>query len=176
VRGITGSSLKVGAAFLLSGSLLTGAVGLAFAQAQVLNVTIDGTPRPFVWMGIPSTIRAGAPITINARNVGPAGDTSAPHTHNIAIEGPGGTVIPAPVPNFTGGQSATLNFAALTPGTYTFYCPVGQHRANGLSTTVTVVAGATALPATGGFEVPGALAAAGAAAGAVGVWMRRRKA
>jgi LPXTG-motif cell wall-anchored protein len=176
VRGFTGSSLKVGAAFLLSGSLLTGAVGMAFAQAQTFNVTIDGTPRPFVWMGLPTTVRAGAPITINARNVGPAGDTSAPHTHNIAIEAPGGVTIPSPVPNFTGGQSATLNFAALTPGTYTFYCPVGQHRANGLSTTFTVVAGAAALPATGGFAVPGALAAAGAAAGAAGFVLRRRRA
>ena len=174
MRGWSGKSHKIAGAFLLSASLLTGAAATAYAQAQSFNVTIDGTPRPFVWSGLPTTVRAGAPITLNARNVGPAGDTSTPHTHNIAIEGPGGRMIPAPVPNFTGGQSATLTFAALTPGAYTWYCPVGQHRANGLSTNFTVVAGATALPATGGFAIPAGLAVAGLAAGAAGVVLRRR--
>ena len=174
IRGLTGTSFRTAAAFLFSGSLLAAAALTGYAQAQSFNVTIDGTPRPFVWTGLPTTVRAGAPITINARNVGPAGATDTPNTHNVAIEGPGGVTIPSPVPNFTGGQSATINFAALTPGTYTWYCPVGAHRNNGLQTTFTVVAGASALPATGGFAVPAGLAIAGLASGVAGFVLRRR--
>ena len=67
--------------------------------------------------------------------------------HNLAIEG-SGVMLPAPGPNLMDGQSGAINFAALQPGTYTLYCPVGMHRANGMQTTLTVVAGP--LPATGG--------------------------
>ena len=174
MRGWSGKSFKIAGAFLLSGSLLTGAAATAYAQAQAFNVTLDGNVRPFAIGGAPATVRAGTPVTFNARNVGPAGDTSAPHTHNLAIEGPGGANRPSPVPNLTGGQTAAITFAALTPGSYVLYCPVGQHRANGMSVNFTVVAGATALPATGGFAIPAGLAVAGLAAGAAGIVLRRR--
>jgi LPXTG-motif cell wall-anchored protein len=136
---------------------------------------MDGTPRPFVIGGVPSQVRSGTPLTVTLRNLGPAGDTSTPHTHNVAIEGPGGTTMMSNVPNVTGGQTATMTFAALQPGTYTLYCPVGQHRNNGLSATFTAVAGASALPATGGFAVPAGLAIAGLATGAAGFVLRRRR-
>ena len=174
MRGWSSKSFKIAGAFLLSASLLTGAAATAYAQAQAFNVTLDGNVRPFAIGGAPTTVRAGAPITFNARNVGPAGDTSTPHTHNLAIEAPGGQTIQSPVPNLTGGQSAAINFAALTPGSYVLFCPVGAHRANGMSVNFTVVAGAAALPATGGFAVPAGLAVAGLAAGAAGMVLRRR--
>ena len=174
MRGISGKTLKAAAAFLLSGSMLTGAAATAFAQAQMFNVTLDGNVRPFAIGGAPASVRAGTPITFAARNVGPAGDTSTPHTHNLSIEAPGGTIIPSPVPNLTGGQSANITFSALQPGTYVLFCPVGAHRANGMSVNLTVVAGASALPATGGFAVPAGLAVAGLAAGAAGIVLRRR--
>jgi plastocyanin len=125
--GWTGTSLKATAAFLLSGSLLTGAAGIALAQTQTFNnVLLDGTTTPFKIENAPMTIRAGAPIVFNARNVGPAGDTSPRHTHNLAFEGNGQTMAPT-TPNLTGGQSGAITFAALQPGTYTLYCPVGQY-------------------------------------------------
>ena len=171
-------SLKAVSAFALSGALLTGAAAATYAQAtQTMAVTLDGTQRPFVISGTPSTIRAGVPITINARNVGPAGDSSGPNTHNVAIDG-NGVDWKAPNPNLIGGQTATIQVPALQPGTYTLYCPVGAHRANGMQTTLTVVAGAAALPATGGLAgtpvLPLGLAGAGIAAGAAGVILRRR--
>lgn len=174
MRGWTGSSIKAASTLLLSGALLTGAAVTAFAQAQSFNVVLDGTPMPFVMTGVPATARAGAPITFNARNTGAAGETGLRHTHNIAIDRADGTTIQSPVPNFTGGQSATITFDALPPGTYTVYCPVGQHRNNGMSAQMTVVAGAVALPATGGFALPAGLAIAGVAAAGVGVALRRR--
>ena len=176
MRGWTSSSLRTAAAFLLSGSLLTGAAATAFAQAQAFNVTLDGNNTPFVIGGAPTQVPAGTPLTFNARNPGPAGDTSTRHTHNLAIEGANGN-IPPPGPNITGGQSATYTFAALQPGTYTLYCPVATHRNLGMSVQMTVVAGAAALPVSGGFPapvVPAGLAAAGLLAGAAGVALRRR--
>jgi FtsP/CotA-like multicopper oxidase with cupredoxin domain len=174
MRGFTGRSMKAAAAFLLSGSLLTGAAATAYGQAQMFMVSLDGNTIPFTIGGAPTTVRAGTPLTFNSRNPGPAGDTSARHTHNLAIEGPNGMQIPSPGPNITGGQAATYTFQALQPGSYVLYCPVGQHRANGMAVNFTVVAGASALPATGGFAVPAGLAVAGLAAGAAGVALRRR--
>ena len=171
----SGRSFKAAAALLLSGSLLTGAALTAYAQAQVFNVTLDGNVRPFAIGGAPTTVRAGAPITFNARNVGPDGNTTPPHTHTLAIEGPGGQDFPSPVPNLTGGQNASITFPALQPGSYVLYCPVGAHRANGMAVNFTVVAGASALPAAGGFAIPVGLAVAGLAAGAAGVALRRRQ-
>ena len=173
-------SLKVVSAFLLSGSLLAGAAISGYAQAtQTFNVTMDGTPTPFVLGGAPTTVRAGVPIVINLRNLGPAGDTAGRNTHNAAIDGNGVDLRPS-TPNLTGGQSGTITFPALQPGTYNLFCPVGQHRNNGLQATFTVVAGAAALPATGGAAglpiVPVSLAGAGLLSAAAGIWLRRRAA
>ena len=175
MRGWSSKSLKTAAAFLLSGSLLTGAAATAFAQAQTFSVTLDANNMPFVIGGAPTTIRAGAPITFAARNTGPAGDTSMRHTHNLAFEAANGQTIQPTAPNLTGGQSGNITFAALQPGSYVLYCPVASHRNIGMSVNVTVVAGAAALPAAGGFAIPAGLAVAGLAAGAAGVALRRRQ-
>jgi LPXTG-motif cell wall-anchored protein len=155
---------------LLSGALVTGTAMTALAQAQTFNVNLGA----FVIVGAPPMVRAGTPITFNARNLGPAGDTTTSSTHNLSIEGPGGT-IPSTVPNLTGGQTATIRFAALQPGTYTLYCPVAAHRSLGMAATFTAVAGAVALPATGGVMVPAGVAAAGLAVGVAGFVLRRRR-
>ena len=112
-------------------------------------------------------MRAGAPLTFNASAMG--------LPHNLAIEG-SGVMIPAPGPNLTDGQSGTINFAALQPGTYTLYCPVGMHRANGMQTTLTVVAASDA-PGhrwRDGAAVPAGLALAGLGSAAAGLFLRRR--
>lgn len=68
-------------------------------------------------------------VTITMDN--PSGDQMP---HAIAIEGNGvdqdGQVVQP------GGTSTVT--ADLKPGTYTFYCPVGQHRQNGMEGTLTV--------------------------------------
>lgn len=74
------------------------------------------------------TAKAGT-VTITMDN--PSGDQMP---HAVAIEGNGvdkdGEVVQP------GGQSTVS--ADLKAGTYTFYCPVGQHRQNGMEGTLTV--------------------------------------
>lgn len=167
MRGWSGS-LKVAAAFLLSGSLLGGAAVVAYAQAQTFNIV----ERNFAIEGAPASVRAGQQLRFNVTNPGPAGN------HNLSIDGMG-VAIASPDPNVGPGTSGVINITAPSaPGTYNLYCPVGQHRANGMEVRLTVVAGAATLPATGGPVglplLPLGLAGAGLAAGAAGIFLRRR--
>lgn len=59
-------------------------------------------------------------------------DGDAPHA--LEIEGQG---IDETTTTLKAGQRETLT-VDLPEGTYTFYCPVGNHRAQGMETTVTV--------------------------------------
>lgn len=78
----------------------------------------------------PAELSADAgPVTITMDN--PDGNTM-PHT--VEVEGNGveqaGDVVQA-------GETATVS-VDLQPGTYTYYCPVGQHRQAGMEGTLTV--------------------------------------
>ncbi|MGH2368483.1 MAG: LPXTG cell wall anchor domain-containing protein, partial [Chloroflexota bacterium] len=139
--------------------------------AQTFSVRLSN----FTIAGAPSQVRAGAPLAFNA--------TASGFPHNLAIDGNGVDLHPSTA-NLMDGQSGTISFPALQPGTYSLYCPVGRHRAQGMEVQFTVVAAAPAaprggtvrLPATGGFSVPAGLALAGLASGAAGIALRRRKA
>ena len=129
--------LRVGAASLLSGSLLAGVAGLAGAQELTANVVL----RNFAIEGAPAAVRAGQPLRFVATNPGPQGN------HNLSIEGMGATIA-SPDPNVAPGTSGVLTLTApAAPGTYALFCPVGQHRQNGMEVTLTVVAGASGLAA-----------------------------
>ncbi|HYI10736.1 MAG TPA: hypothetical protein VEK57_16870 [Thermoanaerobaculia bacterium] len=57
--------------------------------------------------------------------------------HNLFVEGPGvsvaaGDALPA-------GNSSSME-VTFQPGTYTFYCPIGDHRTNGEQVQVTIAA------------------------------------
>jgi plastocyanin len=151
---------------LFAGALFTGAAVTAMAQAaQTFNVRLSN----FMIAGAPAQVRAGTPLVFNA--------TANGLPHNLAIDGNGVELRPS-TPNIMDGQSGTVTFPALQPGTYTLYCPVGMHRANGMQTTLTVVA-ASNLPATGGLAgtvLPAGLALAGFASAGAGVFLRRRSA
>jgi len=157
-------ALRTFSALSLAGALLGGAELVARAQAaQTFNVTESN----FVISGAPSQVRAGAPLVFNV--------TASGFPHNLAIDGNGVDLDPT-TPNIQNG-TGTVTYQALQPGTYHLYCPVGQHRANGMDVTFTVVAGAAALPRTGGSAMPfgvAALAASGAVSGLAGVALRRR--
>jgi plastocyanin len=148
---------------LLSGALFTGAAVAAFAQAATYNAMLSN----FRIDGVPAQVRAGAPLAFNARAMG--------FPHNLAIDGNGVDLRPT-TPNLMDGQSGTITFAALQPGTYTLYCPVGQHRANGMSMTIMAVASPSTLPRTGGAALPLGLAGAGLATAIAGIVLRRRAA
>ncbi len=169
VRGRFGS-LKVLSAFLLTGALFTGAAAAAYAQAvQTANIV----ERNFAIEGAPTSVRAGQQIRFNVTNPGPTGQ------HNLNIDGNGIPTIAAAGDNVQPNTTGVLTITAPSaPGTYKLFCPVGQHRANGMEVNLTVVAGAAALPATGGGSslpiVPLGLAGAGLLSGAAGILLRRR--
>jgi uncharacterized cupredoxin-like copper-binding protein len=78
---------------------------------------------------MPKTLTAG-PTTFQIHNAGVK-------THSFKIEGPGiDQLLSAPVkPNETGKLEI-----ALQPGEYKVYCPIGNHSAKGMTTTLTVTA------------------------------------
>jgi uncharacterized cupredoxin-like copper-binding protein len=60
-------------------------------------------------------------------------------THSLEVEGPGGeSELEKPLEP---GQSATLTVDLSKPGSYEFYCPVGNHKEMGMEGEVTVNSG-----------------------------------
>jgi plastocyanin len=79
----------------------------------------------------PKTLKAKAgTVTIAMDN--PSGD-SQPHA--VSVEGPGGVAASGQIAQPGSTSKVTLK---LKPGKYTFFCPVGSHRAAGMQGTLTV--------------------------------------
>jgi plastocyanin len=79
----------------------------------------------------PKTLKANAgTVTITMDN--PSGD-SQPHA--VSVEGPGGVAAAGKIAQPGSTSAVTLK---LKPGKYTFFCPVGSHRAAGMEGTLTV--------------------------------------
>jgi plastocyanin len=79
----------------------------------------------------PKTLKAKAgTVTITMDN--PSAD-SQPHA--VSVEGPGGADASGDVVEPGSTSEVTLK---VKPGTYTFFCPVGSHRAAGMEGTLTV--------------------------------------
>lgn len=77
-------------------------------------------------IAMPQTLAAGNQ-SFNIVNAGK-------ETHSFEIEGDVHARLPSNLPR---GEKAILE-VALTPGTYTVYCPIKGHRGKGMVTTVTV--------------------------------------
>jgi plastocyanin len=79
----------------------------------------------------PKTLKANAgSVTITMDN--PSAD-SQPHA--VSVEGPGGVNASGKIAQPGSTSEVTLK---LKPGKYTFFCPVGSHRAAGMEGTLTV--------------------------------------
>lgn len=79
----------------------------------------------------PKTLKASAgTVTITMDN--PSGD-SQPHA--VSVEGPGGVSASGEIAQPGSTSEVRLK---LKPGKYTFFCPVGNHRAAGMEGTLTV--------------------------------------
>jgi plastocyanin len=134
--------------------------GIAYAQSAVTLTANEFTFQPSTVTVAPGT------VTFNLRN-------SGQFPHNVQIDGMPNAVF---TDNLTAGQSASAS-VSLAPGTYTFFCPVSNHRERGMEGTITV-AGAAAARA-GGLD-PVAVSATTGALGAIvlaaGVVRRRRSA
>jgi uncharacterized cupredoxin-like copper-binding protein len=97
---------------------------------------------------------------IQMANSLPAGSTTFTVTnngtkeHGFEVEGNG--IEEELDPTLQPSENGTLT-VDLQPGTYEVYCPVGNHRAEGMTMQLTVTAAdPAALPATGGVLSPGA--------------------
>ena len=110
-------------------------------QAQTVSLT------EFQFAPARLTAAAGQPVSWTFTNDGQ-------FQHDFRVQVGGQTIDAVPGDgNIMAGQSATLTFTFTTPGTFEFWCPVGQHRERGMVGTLTVVAAGAAAPA----QVPSAL-------------------
>jgi plastocyanin len=100
---------------------------LALAQANTVNVTLVSFQ-----IEMPASLPAG-PTTFTITNDGT-------HEHNFEVEGNG--IEEKLEANLRPGESGTLE-VDLQPGTYEVYCPVGDHRDQGMFLELTVTGEAT---------------------------------
>jgi plastocyanin len=110
-----------------SSSGTTSAGNSSSSSADATGATVTATEADFSITLSSSTLTAG-PHTFTVENTGKA-------THSLTIEGPGGVDVTSDT--VQGGESTTLT-VTLQPGEYQVYCPIGNHRAMGMDTTLTV--------------------------------------
>jgi plastocyanin len=108
-----GTSTSAGSS---SGSPSTAAGAAVTATEADFSITLSSTSLP-----------AGT-YTVTVRNDGSA-------THSLTIQGPGG--VDQTSDTVQGGGSTTMT-VTLQPGEYEVFCPIGNHRAMGMDTTLTV--------------------------------------
>lgn len=134
----TGVVAGIAAAIVLSGCSSSGGSGgtaaatasspagsSSAAQGQGTSVEVKATEFAF---SLPTTNFSAGSYTFTMNDDGHA-------THAMEIQGPG---LSAAKSSVVGpGGTATLT-VTLRPGTYTLFCPVGNHRELGMQTTLTV--------------------------------------
>jgi len=163
------------AVLLVAAGLLVLGGGAAAVYAQS-SVTV--AMREFAFDPAALTVSAGRD-TFNVRNIGQ-------FPHNVHIEGNGVSVDVKPDGPVAGGDSFT-GAVTLSAGTYDIWCPVGNHRDQGMVGTLTVAAAGAggvavqvpgALPRTGslddGLPITQASVAAGLVLIGAGLFLRRR--
>jgi plastocyanin len=104
-------------------SSAAGGSGSAAGQAQTLTVTEAGFDIRLESSDLPA-----GDYTITVKNEGDA-------THDLVVEQDGEDI--AKSDTLGPGDSDTFT-VTLQPGTYVFYCSIGNHRAMGMETDVTV--------------------------------------
>jgi plastocyanin len=123
--GTSGASSS--SATVSSAAATTASSSAAGSTADATGATVTAEEADFTITLSSSTLPAGT-YTFTVRNTGKA-------THSLTIEGPGGVNVTSD--KLQGGQSTTIT-ATLQPGQYEVYCPIGNHRAMGMSSTLTV--------------------------------------
>ena len=122
-----GSSSAAGGASPATAAQSSASGGSSAASTVGQNGTLTATEADFsIDLGT-KTLKAG-PYLVTVNNTGSA-------THDLVVE-QNGTKL-AGTSSIAPGQSASLS-VTLKPGTYVFYCSIGNHRAMGMEVTVTV--------------------------------------
>jgi plastocyanin len=105
----------------------TGSTPASTSASDTPATTLGATEADFSIELSSSTVAAGT-YEITVVNEGSA-------THSLTIKGPGG--VDQTSDTLQGGKSTTMT-VTLQPGEYEVYCPIGNHRAMGMDTTLTV--------------------------------------
>ncbi len=153
------------ASFLAALSLVLLATNVAFA-AQSARLELS----EFKFTPGAATFAAGDAVTFTLVNTGR-------FPHNLTVQDLNGQTTTIASANVAAGQTATGTYTFAAPGTYTFWCPVGQHRANGMQGTFTVLAQGSPLPRSGGLPldvVGGTLAGMAGLSFVSGLLLKRR--
>jgi len=158
-------SLRIGSLFAAL-SLLVFATSVATAD-QNLKMELS----EFKFTPNTAALSAGETANFTLPNVGR-------FPHNLTIQAPDGTTTNVVSANVAPGATGTGSYKFTQAGTYQFWCPVGQHKANGMVGTFQVVAAGTPLPKTGDLPLD---LVGGGLAGLAGLsfvsgWVLRRRA
>lgn len=148
---------------------MTGNTGVAAAVAAIVALAIGGCggddeeqpPAPAT--GAEETVLVSeteyeldpANPTVSAGTVAFEVSNDGEIEHNLEVEGPEGEV--EFEENLSPGERGTLEVDLSEPGTYTWYCPVGDHRERGMEGEITVEdgqSGGQGPGAGGGSEAP----------------------
>src|SRR5947207_1686819 len=120
-------SLRIGSLFAAL-SLLVFATGVALAD-QALKMELS----EFKFTPNSASLAPGETATFTLPNVGR-------FPHNLTIQAPDGTTTTVVSANVAPGATGTGSYKFASAGTYQFWCPVGMHRANGMTGTFQVSA------------------------------------
>jgi plastocyanin len=141
--GCGGSSGGAGGGGAYGGGMTTG-------STPPPKTTAAATPKPAAATATPA---AGPALALTAKESGglsfaPAALQAKAGAVTLALSNPGGNSAPHAIAIQGAGVSESGQIAqpggtssvsvTLKPGTYTFYCPVGNHRAQGMEGTLTV--------------------------------------
>lgn len=136
---VAGAVLGIAAAVVLAGCGSSGNSGGGSAAGG--SPTAGGTSGSAQGQGTTVDVKATEfAFSLSKSDFSPGTYTFTMHddghaTHAMAMEGPG--LSNAKSSNAGPGETATMT-VTLKAGTYTLYCPVGNHRAQGMQTTLTV--------------------------------------
>jgi uncharacterized cupredoxin-like copper-binding protein len=121
----TTSSAADSSASASSGATSAGATSAG--ASDTAGTTVTAEEGDFFITLSSDTLSAGT-YTFTVQNTGKA-------SHSLKIEGPGGVDVTSDT--VQGGESTTMT-VTLQAGDYEVYCPIGNHRAMGMDTTLTV--------------------------------------
>jgi plastocyanin len=111
-----------------STSTTGGNPGFAPPEPETIHLSATGSfAKSLQYSPDEFTVISGGEVTVLFHN-----DVSDGVTHNWKIDGV------ATIANTAPGANHETTFTAPQPGTYTYYCSIGTHRASGLEGTMTV--------------------------------------
>lgn len=103
----------------------------AISPVVVKPVTVSVMETDFLLTPTNITVAAPGVVKLKPTNNGKV-------VHALEVEGPGGEVKTRPIKP---GKSATLKVDLSKPGSYTWYCPIDDHKAKGMKGTIRVSGG-----------------------------------